>query len=945
MSKIQKIYYIVLLHLLLLPGLFPGYLQAQNNIRMNPLTPDSNESVANLLPGGQEWVNTGFGKIHKDEIVNAVSVLDVTDIMAYDNVLSLTEAMNSRLTGLTSQRLMRGIGTPTYVIDGLPRDAGLLGLINVSDIEKIILLKDVNAAMLFGNTASSGIVIITTKRGSMLKNSINVSAHYGLAQPRAFPQYLSSADYMEQYNIARSNDGLTPFYDRETIENYRFGNPYRYPSIDYYSSDYLKKVKPYSTVLLNMSGGNKIGAYYAGLRWDREDNLLNFGAGKSSKINNFQATGNVDMNVNKYINTSIDAAGYIGFNQQSQGNYWNAAASLRPDRYSPLIPIELIDPSLEELLQARKRDIDGVYLAGGNSDILSNPVTDVYLAGQTSRIVRDLSFSNRIDIDLGKLTEGLAFHTNISFNYYNTYSQSIANNYAVYEPFWDPEQDKIIGLSKFGEDRRTGVQYVSYGAGWRRIGGYAMFDYNRTFANLHHVGAVLTGYANYIKNSANIQATKNANLGLRLRYSYNNKYIADFNNALVTSAKLHPNNRIGLSPSLGLGWIVSSEEFMPETSFLNHLKLKISGGMMRTDTRLDYFLYDNYFTSVGNFSWYEGSKSRDGIGTAFSGNKNISFEKRNSLNFGIESILFDRSLSFEANYFVEIHSDLATKVNTLYPSYYSNFAPYGNFNKNAYRGFELGLSYQRKWGNFGFATGFNILYATSEVLQRDEIYDNDYQYRKGNPVTAIYGLVDNGFYTGENDINTSSISAFGAVQPGDIKYIDQNNDKLINANDERMIGNSMPPFSFGFNLKLSYKNVSLFTRIAGCSGADGYLGDYGSYYLAQGDSKYSSYMLNHWMESTRNTATYPRLSTQADDNNFRISSFWLYDASYCNIERIQVTYDVPIKQNNKLFLKALSFFINASNCLTIAPNKDILLLNIGSEPQYRTFAVGLKTSF
>jgi hypothetical protein len=269
--------------------------------------------------------------------------------------------------------------------------------------------------------------------------------------------------------------------------------------------------------------------------------------------------------------------------------------------------------------------------------------------------------------------------------------------------------------------------------------------------------------------------------------------------------------------------------------------------------------------------------------------------------------------------------------------------PYKNFNKNVYRGFELGLSWQQKISDFSYMISGNIMYATSERLVVDEIYENDYQYRKGHPVDARFGLVSDGFFMSREEIDSHAYQAFGSVVPGDIKYIDQNNDGIVDNNDEIDIGRWQHPYSLGAQVKLSYKRLTLFARGTGRIGAVGYLSN--NYYWAQGSNKYSEYMLNHWTEETKNTATYPRLSASANNNNFRSSTFWLYNDDYFNLERIQLTWDLPISQNNKLSLKELSVFVNASNFLTISPSEEIRILNIGSEPQYRNFSVGIKTLF
>ena len=888
--------------------------------------------------GKNDRVNVAYGQKSKGELTGAVSIIDPKEIIKYDNAQTVYEAILARAQGMLGNTNIRGIGTPVFVVDGLPRDPDFL---NLSEVESISILKDVNAAMLYGAQALNGVVMIKTKRGEAFKKQVNVWGYYGMALPKALPKYLSSADYMEQYNIARANDGLAPQYSDETIQNYRSGNPYRYPSIDYFSSDYLRTFRPYSKVIVDLSGGNKRAAYYSNLSWENQGNLLNFGNAKDLRLNRFNARGNVDLIITDRIKTSVDAVGTIISNQQPIAGYWAQASTLRPDLFVPLLPIDLMDPEME-LLTGRKNDIDGKYLAGGNASYLTNPITSMYLGGSMTWLTRNFSFTNKIDFDLGRFVPGLGFHTNISFDYLNFYYQFISNSYSVYQATWDPAADRITGLTKFGEDARTGNQNVGSAYGQRRFGFYLMFDYDRTFDEVHHFSGNLLGYGSNIKYSYDIQAQKFTNLGLRLSYAYAQKYVADFSGAVVSSSKLHPDNRIGFSPSLGLGWVISSEDFMSST-FVDYLKFKLSGGIMNVDNNLGYFYYDEPYGGYGSLYWYEGTRSRSGVTPSYGANPNLFYEKRKDVNIGLEGKLFDNRLSFDAIYFNNIHDGIVVRPTNAYPSYMTYYVPYENYNKNVYRGFELGLSWQQKIGDFTFTVGGTMLYSTSERLKVDEVYQYDYQYRKGHPVDARFGLVSDGFFMSQNDVDSHSYQSFGAVQPGDIKYVDQNNDGIIDSNDERMIGRWQYPFSYGLNLTLSYKRLSLIARGRGYTGADGYLSS--SYYWVQGDVKYSEYMLNNWTEANKNTATYPRLSTTANNNNFRSSTFWLYSDDYFMLDRVQLTYDVPIRAGNILTMKSLSLFLNASSIFSISKSKDIQLLNIGAEPQYRSFSIGLKTLF
>ena len=351
-----------------------------------------------------------------------------------------------------------------------------------------------------------------------------------------------------------------------------------------------------------------------------------------------------------------------------------------------------------------------------------------------------------------------------------------------------------------------------------------MFDYDRTFSEDHTLGGSLLLFANKYNWQGNQQGFKNVNLGLRLTYSYKKKYMADFSSAFVNSVKLSKENRRTISPSLGLAWMISSEDFLSSVSAIDYLKLRVSASDMKSDAGIDgFYYYQNVYIRSGTYYWSEGGQYNTGVRSSYGANKNLSFEKRKELNFGLEGMFFDHLLSVDANIFTSQYFDQITRPTTAYPSFYSDFLPYENFDNNAYRGAELGLSINKNLGDISFVIGANALYATSEVIKKDEIYAFGYQYRTGKPIDARFGLVANGFFMDAADIASSPLQAFGTVKPGDIKYVDQNGDKFIDSNDEIQIGRMQAPFSYGLNLKITYKNITLFTRGSGQIGADGML--------------------------------------------------------------------------------------------------------------------------
>ena len=912
------------------------------------------------LYGTSDKIQLAFKQDHKGDLVGAVAVLNVSDVDKIDNTIWANDILNGRTLGLMGSNSIRGIGigidvasltgtglrsgNAIFIVDGLPRDIDYL---RASEIESITVLKDINSSILYGSAAVNGVVLITTKRGEAFKSSNNITVSSGLSIPRAMPNYLNSADYMEWYNIARANDGQAELFTPETIENHRTGNPYRYPDIDYFSDEYLKSAKNYTYVETQFSGGNDDARFYSNIGWNSEGGLLDFGEGATARNNIFNARGNVDLKVSDKINTSIDGSAIFVQDSDARGNYWGSAHSIRPYEYTPLLPFNLIDPEISTFL-ARKNDVDGRYLLGGNTTHRTHTFGDGYSGGGFERIERNFAFNNRINVDLGSFTEGLSFHTNISFDYYVRYNQTIANEYSVYSPTWiideNSDLDYIVGLTQIGVDRRPGSQVVGNTYFRRRFGAYAQMRYDRLFDGIHHIKGSFLGYSSNFKQQGSYQGVKQANLGLQLSYIYDRKYMIDFSSAYVNSVKLPEGNKGAFSPSIGLAWMISSEDFMASAANVDYLKLRLSGGILHTDLPIGgFYYYDNRYGGSGSYNWYEDARSRGGVISNYGSNPDLGFAKREEVTFGFEGLFFQQVLGFEANVFHNVYSDLVTRPNTAYPGFFNDFIPWENFNADKYQGAELGLTYNKSFGDFGVFIGANALYVTSERTKVDEFYDNDYQYRQGQPRDASFGLEAIGLFSDQADIDASPIQAFGDVRPGDIKYKDQNGDGIVDSNDEVYLRRWQAPLSGGLQLQLSYRNVSLYVLGEGRMGSETFRE--GNYYWADGNKKYSDVVLGSWTETNSATATYPRLSSVTNSNNNRRSSYWLYSNDYFQVRRIQLTYSLPESVVRSLSMRDMSIFVDASNLTQFAPNKDIRDLSTSGEPNYKTFSLGLKANF
>lgn len=909
-----------------------------------------------LASGDVQEVQVAFRKADKRDIVSAVSSVNVPELLKKNYFTYSMDAMDALASGYNGNSIW-GMGGALLLVDGVPREAGS---VLPTEIEQISFLKDASAVALYGSRAAKGVVFITTKRGHVNERKVDIRTNVGVNTPKAFPQYLGSAEYMSLYNEARQNDGLTALYDPETIYNYGSGkDPYRYPNVDYYSSDYLKKMYTRYDATAEISGGNEVARYYTNIGYQTNGSLLNFGeAIKNNRSERINLRGNIDVNLNKYITCNVDANAVFYSGRGVNADYWGSAATLRPNRFTPLIPISMIEPSDSlSLIQVANSNhiIDGKYLLGGTQLDQTNPFAAIYAGGSNKYINRQFQFNTGVGANLENVLKGLTFHTNFAVDYTTSYNMAYNNGYAIYSPTWNSYsgKDLISNLTVYGQDAKSGIQNVSNSWYRQTIAANAQLNYVNSFNSKHNVTALVVVNSFKQSESGIYQATGNANFGFQAGYNYKQKYYADFSGAEIYSAKLPEDHRLAFSPTVSLGWRISNEAFLANSSVVNNLKLTASAGILHTDLDIsDYYLYQGYYTGLG--SWY-GWKDGTGIQATESrrgDNPDMTLPKREEIRVGLEGTFFKNLLTLEGSVFSNRITGNIIQASVLFPSYFStgwpvsSFIPYVNYNDDKRTGFDFSATLNKKAGGVDWSLGFVGTYYKTTASKRAEVYEDAYQYRQGKPVDAIWGLQNLGFFKDQNDIDNSPKQSFGQVKPGDIKYKDQNGDNIIDTKDEVYLGKGGwygTPLTTGVHLTAKWKNFSFFAMGVGRFGAYGMKSN--NYFWVDGTDKYSVVVRDRWTPATQATAKFPRLTTSSSDNNFRNSDFWLYKTDRFDLARVQVSYDLTGKLKKNGAIHELSAYVSGFNLLTIAPERDILQLNIGSAPQTRMYNLGLKASF
>lgn len=923
--------------------------------------------------GKNDNVKLPFGELKENRITGAVTQVNTKKFEDIDAFLNYSSILNSEGFGLIGSKNIRGTGY-TVVVDGLVRDGNssvetFSDLINMSEIADITILKDVTSRLLYGALSDKGIICITTKKGNANEKRINIRYEGSMGTPIEYPHYLKAPDYMTLYNEALKNDGITiPKYTNDQIENTRSGiNPILYPDQDYYNSTFLKSTKPQQRINAEFSGGNKIAQYYLNFGWYNTHSMQTMGEADLQATNRFNVRGNVNIRLNDFINVNLGTVAlfnaYHGANYKSK-DFWSLSTSERVNAYPFLIPTDRIiaaDQQIVEDARAQKSVINNSYLLGGSSQFTQNIYGDLLLGGYSNSMDRNAEVNIGIDVNLGKFIDGLKYKTYLGYDNYNAYEVTQKNTYAVYEPTFtanDSISVKAIGTNNFvGSQSIGGVNF------YNRLGWYNVLNYAKTFNELHDVDITAISMMSTYKQNNFLYTQKTSNFGLRANYMFNNKYVAELDGMLVGSPFLANKNQWGFSPAIGLGWIVSEESFFKKMKAIDYLKIKGSFGNTKTDNNillmLDPHMTQNNYNISGAYNYGDGSGQNNYMEIQ-TGNPNLSWVERNEFNIGLETSLFKKSIAAEINYFQSTQfNEILPLINT-YPQFMGGipFVIFENYGKTTQNGFEAQLNYTHKIKDFRFNIGFNMIYVMPQTVVTDELnYGPGYEYRQqaGKASDAIWGLVAEGLYTQDDidkikDLSNKTIArpTFGTVQAGDIKYSDLDNDGIIDDNDTKMIGNTQPRLNFALSLTIDYKNFSLFAYGTAETGFNKIQNN--SYNWVYGEMKYPESIMNRWAYDpdnnidTRATATYPRLTTKNNTNNFRSSTFWITKRDYFNIPAIQLSYTVPFEITRKLSLKQFTIYARAENMLTISKD-EYATLNVGSSPQLRMYNIGIKAGF
>lgn len=935
----------------------------------------------------EEVVVVGYGSQKKESVVGAISTLDVTKLTVPGS--SISNALAGQLSGIVAMSRsgepgknsaadfyirgvssFKGTSTPLVLVDGIERD---LDLVDTDDIASFSILKDASASAVYGVRGANGVILITTKKGSVGKPQVNVRTEFGFTQPTKRLQMLGSAEWAELYNEAYGSQ----YYSPEDIEKYRTNaDPDLYPNVDWFDA-LFDDMAANQRVNLNITGGSDIVKYYVSGAFYNESSIYKnagniYGYNPSIRYNKFNFRANVDLNLTKSTVVNFNLANIYeksfgpGYGD-TDADIWSYTFMTSPNAF----PVQYSDGKL----------------SGPSSDSGNNPWNMLAHSGYREQFWNSAQSLIGVTQDIGELwkpLKGLTANIKFSWDAWNTTLQRRSKIESFYHARGRAEDGSLI------YDRNdegiwipvhTGDENLSFLIG--RSGTMTRYlegslTYNRVFNEIHRVGALLL-YNQKIH--TNTQAGsgddalpyKNQGLAARATYAFKDTYFAEVNLGYNGSENFARGHRFGFFPAVAVGWMMSNEKwFQPATKVIDMLKLKASYGKVGNDDigGQRRWVYESTIVNSGSWNYgSDGNQGGTGIRIGEIENLNASWEEALKINAGIEFSLFNK-IRVQADYFREERSGIFLQRAGLPAIVGVSTIPYVNIGKTLNQGFDATVEYTHQVNKDLMLTARgNFTFNRNELLNNDEQdWEYKYQNRIGKPFGSggslqPFGLVAIGLFESQEEIDNSPVQNFGEYRVGDIKYQDINGDGQIDSQDQIAIGyTNLPEITYGFGGTAQYKNWDFNIFFQGVARTSFFLNGssirtpFSSGNMERAAINEDIYG-NVWMSTNtpeqNANVTYPRLSMGSGgagaSNNSQASTWWLRDGSFLRLKSVEIGYSLPKSLLQKSFIKSLRFYAAGNNLLQFSPFKlwdpEKGSTDGSGYPLNRMFSIGFNANF
>lgn len=915
--------------------------------------------------GLEEVVAIGYGTQKKATITGSIATIG-GDKLTKSPTSNVATSLQGRLPGLvvnvksgdpgneSVQILIRGKSTlgstgVLTVIDGVA--GGDVQRLNPSDIESISVLKDASAAI-YGARAANGVILVTTKRGKTGKPLVSYSGNFGLTQPTRLQNLMDSWQYAVAENEYLVNNGLTEKWTAQDISLFKDGtDPLMHPNVDWYDVA-MRDWTPQKQHNISLSGGTDDIKYYLSGQILDQDRM--FRENDNLGLNRYQLRANIDAKVTKRLSVGLD----MNYNKNEIENAYNG-------NYRPFYAIRAMAPNWPAFYP---NGLPGPVQFGENPALMGSSSKYGYNRENSFGFNTKLSFN----LDLSQLTEGLSLEGFGNFGdgsqnfeklfrkfYFYTYNPANGEYVAAAggQTTQNPElretnnrsQSKTYNL-KIGYQRTFGDHAIdAFAAAEQSESQYAGFwAYRKDF--LSDQLPVLSAGSDVGKDNSGYKSdAARLNYFGRVNYGYKEKYLVSATLRYDGSQNFPEDKRFGWFPGVSAGWVLSKESFIQDNfKFVNVLKIKGSWGRMGNDAVPPFQYLSTYKYGTGYYFGAPSTQKYPGFTLATNSNPDITWEVADTKNIGFESVLWNGLLGFNFDLFKSRRSNILTKKSASIPDYAGLVLPDMNIGIVDNSGFELELTHSKIVNSdFSYSVNGNMSFARSNVVFFDESPNvPEYQKKTGSSIDSYLLYQADGLYQTQAEIDATP--HLPNTAPGDIKYIDVNDDKKINASDmvrERYA--PTPEIMFGINLGAKYKNWELSVLLQGQARTKVQL-------IPEGLSMDKTFFDGRWQKPGDNL--YPRSFNSNRNkvgNNALASTFWMKDGSFMRLKNVELAYTLPQRITNMAKLSHVRVFASGSNLLMIFDQIKIVdpeTLTNGNEalatyPIQRVINLGVNVSF
>lgn len=883
-------------------------------LSMQGYAQELNDSIASGKPAkySDEVVQIGYHKAQRlEESTSSVSTVYNEEF----NKRSAKNIANSLFgygTGLTTLQgsgryadaeptfFVRGLqslstNNPLILVDGIERD---ITDVTPEEVETVTVLKDAAAVAIYGNKGINGVVNITTKRGAYNTREIKFTYDHGFGWQARKPKFVDSYSYASAMNEALTNDGLTARYTSDELNAFRSGQyPYLYANVDWLGKTY-RDMDATNIYNISFRGGASKFRYYAMANLTTNKGFIanpymNDGYSTQDQYSRANLRTNLDIDLTEKTKLKLNLLGILSETRTPGANADDKEGADLWDMIYTL-PSAAFPARLE----------NGTWGGSATWAGTKNPLAVSQAAAYTKFHERTLFADMTLTQDLSSITPGLGASGMLSYDNYAQYWENHSKTFVYGSNSVTAWENGVPGNTTYYTDGKES----SMGSDAKCIAFTRVFNfaaalfYDKQINEANKIYSQLKWDYEYRNTKGTDQTWYRQNASFYTHYGYKDKYFADLSIIASASNKLAPGHRWSVSPTIGLAWIMSKENFMKDISWINFMKLRASFGVINTDRLpLDdddevtnyweqtygggsFYPFDTNY-SVGTQSWSLGRLA----------SLNSTHEKAYKYNFGLDASLFN-GLDFSFDAYYERRSDIWVSSSGHYSSVLGFTAPYENGGIVDSWGVEIGANYRKRIADVTLNVGANFTLAKNEIIEQMEeprMYDN--LITTGNPLKQTYGMQVLGYFKDQVDIENSPKQAFGEVKPGDIKYKDVNGDNIIDANDKVAIGYSTtaPEIYYSFNLGAEWKGLGFDAMFQGTGRYSAVLNTKSLYWpLINNTTISQEYYDNRWTPENQD-AKYPRLSSQSNENNYQTNTLWLADRSFLKLRSVELYYKFP----------------------------------------------------